>query len=357
MRAPFGYSDAKTSDVARENAKLPTQPSSIMRSFLFLAAATLVFTGCEGSVGAPDGTLTLQTRNALEILPAGSDMAGMVNLQAARQSAIFEDHESPFSPENLNGESASRFNDFMQLTGFNPEEDVRRVYMTVSELDGEHNNPAFVVYADFDRARIDAYLDDNAPAEVTRETYNDTPVYLVAEEDGTFGFGLINDEMAVGGVQSELYAMIDRVANGANGLSGDAEMMALIERAAHPDGAWFAVREIDNSDDGPEYSDGPMAGMGQAAQMMGSGVMSFGFEGSEVEMTAVGIPRDNVNVGDVADILRGAISLMRTTSQKDNPEMAAMLDGVRVRESSDAVQVQAVLEPALFEGMHTEHKH
>jgi hypothetical protein len=227
--------------------------------------------------------------------------------------------------------------------------------MTVSEADGESNHPAFVVYADFYRARIDAYLDDNAPAEVSRTTYNDMPVYLVSEDDGTFGFGLINDEMAVAGEESELYAMIDRVANGVHGLSGDAEMMALIERAAHPDGAWFAVRKIEHDDDSPH--EGPMAGMGQAALMMGSGVMSFGFGGDEVEMTAVGIPRDNASVGDVADILRGAISLMRTTSQQDNPEMAAMLDRVHVRESGDAVQIQAVLDPTLFESMHEQRKH
>ena len=91
--------------------------------------------------------------------------------------------------------------------------------------------------------------------------------------------------------------------------------------------------------------------------MMGSGVMSFGFGGDEVEMTAVGIPRDNASVGDVADILRGAISLMRTTSQQDNPEMAAMLDRVHVRESGDAVQIQAVLDPTLFESMHEQRKH
>ncbi len=328
-----------------------------MRPSLILIAAAFVFTGCEGSVGAPDGELALQTRNALEILPAGADMAGMINLQAARQSAIFEDHESPFSAENLDGESAARFNEFMRMTGFDPEEDVRRVYMTASDVEGRRGHPAFVVYADFDRARVDAYLDENAPSKITRTTYNDTPVYLVSEDDGTFGFGLINDEMAVAGEQSELYAMIDRVANGVHGLSGDAEMMALIERAAHPDGAWFAVRKIDHAAGDDGHHDGPMAGMGQAVLMMGSGVMSFGFGRDEVEMTAVGIPRDNANVGDVADILRGAISLMRTSSQQDNPEMAAMLDGVRVRESGDAVYVQAVLDPAFFEGMHAQHKH
>lgn len=328
-----------------------------MRFSILLAATALVFTGCEGSVGGPNADLALQTRNALEILPAGADMTGMVNLQAARQSAIFENHESPFSAENLNGESAARFNEFMRLTGFNPEEDVRRVYIAVSDTEGRDHHPAFVVYADFDRARIDSYLDENAPAEVSRSTYNDVPVYMVTEDDGVFGFGLINDELAVAGEQAELQAMIDRVANGANGLSGDAEMMALIERAAHPDGAWFAIRSIDHNGGDDDHYDGPMAGMGQAANMMGSGVMSFGFEGNEVEMTAIGIPGNDANVGDVADILRGAISLMRTSSQQDNPEMAAMLDGVQVRESGDAVQVQAVVDPALFEGMHTQRKH
>ncbi len=352
MRAPSGSSDEKTSSTTF----MHTQSRPIMRSFLLIPAIALLLFGCGDAANGPAGSLALQTRNALEILPAGEEMAGMVNMQAVRQSSIFEGRDSPFSADGFEGEDASRFNEFMRLTGFNPEEDIRRVYMTASDHDGIRNQPAFVVYADFDRARVDAYLDDNAPAEVTRSTYKDVPVYIVNDDDGTFGFGLINDEMAVAGEQSVLYAMIDRIESGAHGLSEDAEMMALIERTAHPDGAWFAVRGMDADAAGAGH-DGPMVGMGQAASMMGSGVMSFGFEGGGVEMTAVGIPRDNAAVGDVADVLRGAISLMRTTTQQENPEMATMLDGVRVRESGDAVQVQAILEPSFFDGMHSERKH
>ncbi len=326
-----------------------------MRISLIIFAAAFILTACEGSVEGPNSELSLQTRDALEILPANVDMAGMANLQAARQSALFEGHESPFSTRNMYGEGAARFDEFMRRTGFNPDEDIRRVYMTASERTDGQSRPAFVVYADFNRARVDAYLDDNSATDVARSTYNDTPVYLFAEDDGTFGLGLINDEMAVAGEQSELYAMIDRIANGTPGLSGDAQMMALIARASHPDGAWFAVRKFDDRDSASDH-DGPMAGMSHAFRLMGSGVMSFGFEGRDVEMTAVGIPRDNASVRDVADMLRGAVAVMRTTSEDGNPAMADMLDGVQIRETGDAVQVQAVLETAFLEGMHSERK-
>lgn len=327
-----------------------------MKTTLALAAAGLfALAGCGDAVESAQGDFALQSRNAFEILPAGSDMVGMVNIQAARQTGFFEHDDAPFSAEHLDGENAARFNEFMRLTGFDPEEDVRRVYMTASDEDGVRNTPAFVVYADFDRSRIDSYLDDNAPEGVERSTYNDVPVYFVHEDEGTFGFGLVNNEMAVAAEQSELYAMIDRVANGTTGLANDTEMMALIERAAHPDGAWFALRELPESSPAENSGFDPTAGLGQATSLLGSGIISFSFEGGDVEMTAYGIPRESANASDIADLLKGGVAVLRTMSEDQQPEMAEMLNDIDIRESSGAVQVHAVLDHSFIQGMAGQH--
>lgn len=326
-----------------------------MRSLYILAFSLLFITGCSDAIDSAQGEFALQTRNALEILPADIDMAGMVNIQAARQAGFFDRSDSPFSADNLDGENAARFNEFMRLTGFNPEEDVRRVYIAASDNSQKLNQPAFVVYADFDRTRIEAYLDENMPQDVARTTYNDVPVYLLHEEEGTFGFGILNNEMAIAGTQSELHAMIDRVTNGTTGLAGNQSMMELIQRASHPDDAWFAVREMrgDMRDEG--HGDIGPRGIGRAASLMDSGVISFGFSGEEVEMTAYGVPRSAASTSDVVDLIKGALALARTTTADENPEMAAMLERVDVRETSGTVRVHTTINNSFFQEISNKH--
>src|SRR5690606_8468328 len=144
-------------------------------------------------------------------------------------------------------EGAARFDEFVRLTGFDPEEDLERVYVAVT---GEDGPPAVVAYGAFDRARIDAYLQGHAPAEarLERTTIGGLPVYLGEEDGRRFGLALVNDQMALAGDEAALRAMIGRV-EGGGGLATDAEMMRLVERVAYGDGAWFAVRNFDAHDD------------------------------------------------------------------------------------------------------------
>ncbi|NNF58226.1 MAG: hypothetical protein HKN04_08280 [Rhodothermaceae bacterium] len=313
-----------------------------MRSLLALTLVAFVFVGCEAALDAPTGDLTLETRDALAVLPADAAFAGMMNFRAMQSSAAVQRATgNQFGVDALEGESKARFDEFVRLTGFNPEEDLDRAYFAVTRAD-QHDHPAFVVYADFDRARLDAYIDDNADADLRRTTYNDLPVYLTTEDGDTFGFALVNDEMLVAAQESTLHAMLDRVASGQGGLQSDAAMMRLIERAAHPDDAWFAVRGLDqrSTDDAHDHS---LSGLVEASGQLAEAVISIGFESDGIDMQMAGIPRAGASGGDLADLIRGSIAAMRATSS-DEPEVYEMLDGIRVRESGDAVTVSAFVD-------------
>jgi hypothetical protein len=326
-----------------------------MRAFLLALAAVAVLAGCESELDAPAATadLSLQTRNALEVLPAGADVAAMVNVRAAHETP-FGRHGSPFTVEGMSGEGAARFDEFVRLTGFDPQEDLERVYVAVSHT-GEEPTPAFVAYGAFDRARIDTYLQEHAPAEaeLERTTVAGLPVYLGDDEDGRrFGLALVNDEMALAGEETALRAMIERVERG-GGLDTDAAMMRLVERAAYGDGAWFAMRNLDRHtpDDEDTHAAGDLA---RAGGQMAEGVASFDFRQDGVAMQAVGFPRAGTSADDVADLLQGGVAAMRTQAQ-DEPDVVRALDDVDIRAAGDAVTVEAFLPEALIARMTTEH--
>lgn len=327
-----------------------------MRSFLLpLAAAGFAFAGCESALDAPTAAadLSLQARDALEVLPAGADAAAMLNVRAVHESPLGR-HAGPFTVEGMSGEGAARFDEFVRLTGFDPERDLERVYVAVSG-EGEHAAPAFVVYGDFDRARMDAYLRDHAPAEAALEqtTIGGLPVYLGADDDGRrFGLALVNDQMALAGDEAALRAMIARVETPGGGLDGDAEMMRLVERAAYGDGAWFAARNLDHF--GHDDEAHPVGDLTIAGTHMAQGVVSFDFRTDGVAMQAVGFPRPGTSPDDVADLVRGGVATMRTQAE-DEPAAVQALDDVEVRTSGDAVTVQALLPQALLDRIAQEH--
>ncbi len=315
------------------------------RSFAFLTLFALLAVGCE-NVQSP-GELTLQTRDALDVLPAGVKTAGMINLQEARDSDAFElVGGSEFSLDKIQGEHGARFEDLITATGFNPEEDLHRIYFGFADYNGEEGEPYFVAYADYDRARLDAYIDDQPDFELTRSTYADVPVYQARDEDNEMAFALVNDDMMVASSLQGVHEMLDRIEAGTTGLSGDAEMMQLIGRAGYPDDMWVVVRGFERQ----SHHDGHDDPFGQAGRMMEDVVMSVGFENNGVGIKAVGMTQTGTDAGDVADLVRGTVATMKMSVKSDQAMLDA-LDRVDVREVRGGIEVDAFLSEAALRSM------
>lgn len=305
-----------------------------MRRLPLLSLAFLLFAvGCE-SVQSP-GELTLQTRSALDVLPSDVNLVSMVNVERARSSEAFNTFtDGGFSMQHMTGEGAARFQDFIEATGFNPDEDIERVYFA-ARANEDDAAPAFVVYADYDRTRLDAYIDEQPDFELERSTYADAPVYLTQKGDDEMAFALVNDDMIVAGSRSEVYAMLDRLADGSKGLSGNTEMMALVERADHPDDMWMALRDLpaDHMNAGGDDA------FQQAGRMMQDAVLSAGFQRDGVAIKALGLTRADVDTRDVADLVRGAVATMKMGAKSDRATLET-LDRVDVREVRGGVEVE-----------------
>ncbi|MEO1479800.1 MAG: hypothetical protein AAFV01_14600 [Bacteroidota bacterium] len=311
---------------------------------LLLVAAPLALTACTSPTAEQAGAFTLTTRTALDLLPADADVVGLINVAEARASdALASLTDAGMGIDSMTGEGAARINDFMARTGFDFEEDTERVYVAANPNSG---SVVMLMYADVDRARIDAYLQDQSDMDTERTLYRDTPLFVSTDSDGeAFSFALPNDEMMVGGDDASVRAVLDRMADGGSGLRADATMMALLDHAAHPDDAWFAVRSMDFA-----AQRGPSDAVLDAGQYMQRIVVSAGFGDDGLDVSFFGQTADSIAPGDVADIVRGAISGMRM-SAKDEPELMRALDGMRVSEARDAVRVDAFVSEALLAEM------
>ena len=309
-----------------------------------LLLAGLLFSGCQDSVSAAGGPVSLQTTEALDMLPAGAEMVGMIDFAAARESdALSQMMQGQMSPFGTDG--SGEMDRLIRLTGFDPETDIDRVYIAGSP---EAEAGALVVYARFDRERIERAIADEAPDEVTRTEIEGVPAWISPEEEGeSFVFALPNDQMMVAGSESAVREMLARLASGQKGLSTDAALMALVQKARHSEGAWFVVRGIDASGASAD-GEGAMDQLGGLAENV---VMSIGFEDDGMAVDSYIAPRAGTASGDVADVTRAAVSAMRMQA-KAQPGMMDVLDDVEVKEEGAGVRVTAFMPQALMAEIH-----
>ena len=115
------------------------------------ALGFLLITGCETELDTPS-EVSLQTKNAADVLPMDVRALGMVDFQALERNPAFRE-AGLFSPGQLGGEMAARLRAFTEATGFQPEKDLREVYIALRG-EGDLARPVFVAYADYTRERL-----------------------------------------------------------------------------------------------------------------------------------------------------------------------------------------------------------
>ncbi len=312
----------------------------------------LFFVGCEVQLDEPVAEMTLQTRSAVEVLPADAQFVGMVDLQAFRNSETLD----PFSEHGLSlegddSEMAARLQDFLNATGFDPEEDLREVYVAAPSEDAA---PSLVVYANFDRARLLGYVEDNFSGEFEKTSYKSFPAYLAREADEQFAFAIANDNMMVASPEmAEVHAMLDRLAGTGRALDDDAEVMRLVKQVGGGN-AWFVARGIDTQFDEARHGhkeheamERDMAQIGRALQDMAATltVEQTGLRGNMWMVT-----RPGVAASDVADLMKGVVAAMKA-GEGANKQMMETLDGVRIRPADDRVQVSFFVENEMLASM------
>lgn len=302
--------------------------------------------GCQDSVAAPGVGDAAQTREALDLLPPDATMIGMVDLGAARASDAVATATGGAGLGLMSPGRSADFDAFVRQTGFNPGEDLDRIY--VASTGGEAQG-AFVAYGRFSRERLEAYLADrpadDGPALVATDI-GGVPAYLAADDAGhRHGIALPNDRMILAGDEATLTAMLGRL--GGTAAQPAPAMQALLDRVVYPDGAWFVARDLESV---AGEGDGPLGVAGAQVRAL---VLSMDFQRDGVAVRAFAEPAAPATPDALADVMRGGVAAARM-GVKDEPAALDVLDGVRVTSASDGVDVQALLTPAFLAAMHHE---
>lgn len=305
---------------------------------LLLAGTALFLTGCSDSVATAGIGSSAQTTDALAVLPGDADVYGMTNLAEARDSQALSAALGDTGLGMVSGRGSEDFDEFVRMTGFDPNEDLDRVYVAARE-----NGPkraAFVAYGRFDRERIEQFVaeQDDVDFEVTE--IEGIPAYLATSDDGDRGgFALANDEMVLAGDEATLAEMIRRLGTG--GTPADAELQGLFDRVSFPNGAWFVARGLDRA--GLQIpDDAPPSAM--AARAADGFVVSMGFDDDGIPVRAFLLTKPEASTSDVADVVRGGISAARI-GLKDEPSALDVLDGVEVEAEAEGVRIEGFLTP------------
>jgi len=319
-------------------ARLSRMPLRTILLFIVLGlSASIALSACESGLNAPGVAATAQSTEALSLLPSDTQMLGMMDLRAARESDAIQTATGGAGLGMVSPNGSSEFDDFVRRTGFNPGEDLDRVYVAASEA---REAFAFVGYGRFDRDRIARFVAEQEDAEVEQTEIDGLPVYFAVEDDGPrAGFALVNDEMILAGDEPSLRTMLARLGGAASSPSSDVQ--ALLDRVQYPDGAWFIARDLDV--DGQPDGDNPM---GAAATMADDMVVSMDFRRDGVAFGAFVSPRAGASANELARVVKGGVAAARL-GMKDEPTAVDVLDRVKVTEQSGGVDVEAFL-PSAF---------
>ena len=324
------------------------RPGAAHTASLLIAGVALLAGGCGDSLSAPGIGSSAQTTDALALLPSDAQMVGMMNLMAARESDALAAVTGDAGLGVVSGQGSDDFDEFVRMTGFDPNEDLDRVYVAGTEApDGRQGRMAFVAYGRFDRDRIEQYLAGRPETDLDVAQVDGVPVYTMTDDDGRRGgFALVNEQMVIAGDEATLTAMLRRL--GTKGTSAGADLQSLLDRVAYPDGAWFVARGLADKtaeipDDAP-----PSALAMRAADGM---VVSMDFRAGGVPVTAFVLAQDGTDTDDMADVVRGGLSAAKI-GLKDRPAVFDVVDRVEVDANRDGVQVEGFLTPDFLSSVH-----
>ncbi len=310
-----------------------------------IGVTTAFASGCQDTVAAPGVGSSLQTTDALGLLPADADVIGMMDLAAARASDAITAATGGAGLEMLSPDGSADFDAFVRQTGFDPGRDLDRVYVAAPAAGREEGRAAFVGYGRFSRERIERYLATQTEHPVQTTDIDGVPAYFSTDSTGRrAGFALPNDRMVLAGDEATLRQMLGRM--GTTGSAPTPDVQALLDRVVYPDGAWFVARHLQAGMGAPS---GDEPGALAARRAEGVAVsMDFGRDGVPVR-AFVQTPQP----GDLADVLRGGVSAARMGA-KDEPAFLSALDDVEVETADGGVTVEAFLTTALLAEMHAE---
>ena len=332
-------------------------PAPLLASFALALAALL---GCESNVDAPPTPeMTAETKRAAEVLPPDADFVAMMNVRRLQEHGFF-DGENALSAEQLSGEGGARVRDFLEATGFDPQKDVREVYVAMEGA--SEGTASLVLYADINRDRFRQQIEAQLEGRLTRSSYGDLTLYELTGADHSLTFALASDDLIVAATTPQaVRSMIDRLEGRGRALAQNAALMRRVEQVQGRGDLWLAARDVARFRRPPQKAavqqkvnrqqkantqqKSRPAGMDRLLRAVQDGAAAFTVTGGTVDGLVYLDAADGVAPSDLADVTRGLVGAMKASA--DEEELRA-LDQVQVEEQGDEVRVAFSLPRAML---------
>lgn len=314
--------------------------------YLLLALA-VVFSGCESQVQFSEDEMTLQAKNAVDVLPMSPDFVGMMDVQDMKESRL-----GARITDNFHAEEFDEVQGLIDATGFNPEEDLKEIYVAIDEL-GSNGNPgvSVVAYANLDQDRLENYVEERAGDELQSRTYRGVDLYEFSIDEDVGGFSVANDDMILMGSKVELLeGMIDRLIDEGNALSSNGELMELVTSAQVGKSAWFVAEKPDGEMSAGQGGDDMQEAAMQIFTAVDHVVLAMSVDSGELESQFLLQPNASVSTGDLASLVKGFRSAMRSSPDLTDDGLA-MLDDIKITSNRDFARIQMKFDEAEIEEM------
>ncbi|MFK7844975.1 MAG: DUF3352 domain-containing protein [Rhodothermales bacterium] len=326
------------------------------KSTLFLALVTLalgtILTACEPhQLQVFKEAISTQTKNAIDVLPADAAYVGMVNMQDLKSNEYTNFFgQNGLLKSNAPQEGLARLQDFIDITGFDPDTDLKEVYVASAEV-GPDEKPAvsMVAYASIEQEELQSYVEDRLDGELKTSTYRGVEIFEV-EEGNAPGFSFVNNNMIIAATSTQLLEeMIDRLEGKGTSLSSNDEMMALIGRASSGESGWLVAQKPE----GMQFKSSSAGDdMEQSVRRIWSAldqvVVAMNVEASGVEGEVFFYPTADVSADDLSSLMNGMIALAKASPELDE-EGLDMLDQIRASSKGDHVSVDISVDNTMIE--------
>ncbi len=332
--------------------KLHSKPTHFL-AFVILTLGT-VLTGCEPhQLQVFKETISTQTKTAIDVLPANAAYVGMMNMQDLKSNEYTDlFSQNGLLNSNAPQEGLARLQDFIDATGFDPEQDLKEIYIASAEV-GEDKEPAvsIVAYASIEQEELQSYVEDRLADELQTSTYRGVEIFE-GKEEGSPSFSFANDNMIIAATSTSLLEeMIDRLEGKGTSLGANDEMMGLIAMASSGESGWLVAQKPE----GMQFKSSSAGDdMEQAVRRIWTAldqvVVALNVEASGMEGEVFFYPTADVSADDLSSLMNGMVALAKASPELDE-EGLDMLDQIRASSKGDHVRVDVSIDNAMIEKM------
>jgi len=216
-------------------------------NFVLLLLAILIQSNACSNANPPGEAPKAIKSNYLSLLPAETNILIYANFEELKKSPLGNDVKNEFK-KKLKEEEDEDYQEFVQKTGLNLEEDIREIWVGGLATEEDKHFGGILVKGDFNEKRITDYMKKKHEGNFIEKTYNGSKIYIT-EDDDDANITFLNNSLAVIGKEPWLQAVIDQSGNSNESVLNNTVMSKHLNEIEFKNHFWGILNLEELSDD------------------------------------------------------------------------------------------------------------